>query len=391
MTVKPIIWTYGPQKSGKCNIKIYLGHQGAKAYLKTDLSVLPEDWNAKKGEVKKNHPLFRQYNARIRSEVLRLEQRLLDGESILDIKNRKQLGGSLIAYIEDFITKTEMGLTHIKSSTCGRYRATVKRLKQFCQYSGSSDLSFGEIDLVFYDDFKRFLIESKLSGLPGFGQHIKAIKAMMQLAMDQGLHDNQIFQHRLFKKIKSVNNQIYLTKEEIEQIEKLDLSQSPELARERDRFLVSYYFLMRFGDSVRIKRDHFMDRSGHRYLKYKQEKTGHECTVPVKASAWSILQKRDFDFSDANNVLANRRIKEICALAGINTPIQVNGQHKLKWMLVSTHTARRSAATNLVLDGVNLKTVADLGGWHRLETLQIYLRCSRLDTAIVAKDIAFFH
>lgn len=60
-------------------------------------------------------------------------------------------------------------------------------------------------------------------------------------------------------------------------------------------------------------------------------------------------------------------------------------------MLVSTHTARRSAATNLVLDGVNFKTVADLGGWHRLETLQIYLRCSGLDTAIVAKDIAFFH
>ncbi|HMQ59190.1 MAG TPA: tyrosine-type recombinase/integrase [Flavilitoribacter sp.] len=34
-----------------------------------------------------------------------------------------------------------------------------------------------------------------------------------------------------------------------------------------------------------------------------------------------------------------------------------------KWSFVTTHTARRSAATNLYLQGVSLKMIAELGGW----------------------------
>ncbi|MCB0653995.1 MAG: tyrosine-type recombinase/integrase [Saprospiraceae bacterium] len=55
-----------------------------------------------------------------------------------------------------------------------------------------------------------------------------------------------------------------------------------------------------------------------------------------------------------------------------------------KWKFVTTHTARRSAATNLALQNVNIKIIADLGGWTDIRTLRSYLRASGLDSALVA-------
>lgn len=39
-------------------------------------------------------------------------------------------------------------------------------------------------------------------------------------------------------------------------------------------------------------------------------------------------------------------------MAGINTPATENGVTAPKWTFVRTHTARRSAGTNLALQGV---------------------------------------
>ena len=60
-----------------------------------------------------------------------------------------------------------------------------------------------------------------------------------------------------------------------------------------------------------------------------------------------------------------------------------------KWSFVTPHTARRSAATNLYLQGVSLKMIADLGGWGDDGTLRVYLRASGLDTALVARELGF--
>ena len=77
-------------------------------------------------------------------------------------------------------------------------------------------------------------------------------------------------------------------------------------------------------------------------------------------------------------------------MAGIDEMVSEGPKRALKWKFVTTHTARRSAATNLYLQGVSLKMIADLGGWGDEGTLRVYLRASGLDTALVAKDLGFF-
>ena len=78
-------------------------------------------------------------------------------------------------------------------------------------------------------------------------------------------------------------------------------------------------------------------------------------------------------------------------MAGINSNDMMDTDPPvIKSQQVTTHTARRSAATNLRLQGASLKTIADLGGWKDVQSLQLYLRASGLDSARLARDLEFF-
>jgi integrase len=388
MTIKAVLWTYDPRQDGSCNIKIYLNYKGKKKYIKTPFHVQPKDFDKKKGIVKKSHPNHRGLNARLGGIKMELESQLIANDDMSRVGEVKE--ESLIRFLESYVNDIKNGLTALRKSTGNSYNSLLTRLKQYCDQNYLKDLSFDQIDLIFYEDFKRFLF-SKGCGMVGFGNQIKSLKAVMKLSKEKGLHKNDIYNHHLFKRYRGkLSNKIYLTEEEITSIESLELPFDPGLDRDRDRFLISYYFLMRFEDSRRIRKEHFFQKSGRTYLKYKQQKTGHECILPVKEKAWEILKKRNFDFSFGSNAHSNRNLKTIAAMAQITTEVKQGEITAPKWKFVTTHTARRSAATNLALQNVSIKIIADLGGWRDIDTLRNYLRASGLDSALVAKDLEFF-
>ena len=110
----------------------------------------------------------------------------------------------------------------------------------------------------------------------------------------------------------------------------------------------------------------------------------------MKPDALAIRKRRNFNLAGDTNQEANRKLKTIAATAGIDEMVSEGKKTGPKWSFVTTHTARRSAATNLYLQGVSLKMIADLGGWGDEGTLRVYLRASGLDTALVAKDLGVF-
>lgn len=391
MRLKKILWKYSPRKDGQCDIKIYVYHQGRQRNFSTGFTVFPEQWDDRLEKVKKNHPHAKAYNAHIRKFFLELEEHFLDGGTFDNFRKEEEKGRGMIDFCAEVIRKAEEGLLPLTEGTLKNYRGTLRRFREYCEYNDFPELYFEDIDLDFYHNFTAYLSTHAGCKLPGISKHIKIVKRIMNMGLEEKLHTNTIHRDPAFKRPRlKVSSKVYLTNSEIEKLENLDLSKETYLERERDRFLLSYWLMMRFSDVNRINEDLLFNLNGKLFIRYQSVKTRVEATLPVKQSALGLMKKHNFDFSFSGNVQANRELKLIAKMAGIDAYSLQDGRTGPKGVFVTTHTARRSAATNLYLDGVSLKMIADLGGWKDLQSLRTYLRASGLDTAQVAVDLDFF-
>ena len=394
MNFRNLLWTYAPRKDGSCDIKVYVNAHGQKKYFSTGLRVMPKDWDEKKGQVKRSHPLAELYNSKIARLRLGLEDHLLKGGTIGNfVANEKDAHKhSLIEFGNQFLEEVEKGIhDDISNATANIYRATLKHLRNYCNHHHLPTLFFQDIDLAFHRNFTAYLLKFGNCELPTVGKHIKNIKKLMNLSYSRKLHQNLNHREKGFKTYREGDStKIYLTEEEINCLSKIDLSSQPYLEKERDRFLVAYFFLLRFSDVIRINRQKFFELRDRFYLRTKHFKTGTEVVVPVKPKAQELLEQYDYNFNFSTNQEANRHLKRIAAIAGLNDITSEGNRTLPKSQFVCTHTARRSAATNLFLQNVSLGIIAKLGGWKTSESLRKYLLASGLDNALFAKDLDFF-
>lgn len=373
------MWKHSVRKDGTSNIKIYSYQEGKKKYVKTKFYALPKDWDERRGRLKPRAP----FAAKINAILGRLEMEA-KGE-MMGVRS------SLIRFVAEYVEDCRDGREGLRKGTWKKFISFRNKLQTYKDSRQLEDITFSQIDLAFYADFKNFLRDSG-TGRSGVANHIKHLKKFMQLGLDRGLHNNVAFKAKSFKAERiRPNDKIYLTPEEISTMANLDLSGFPSLEKERDRFLVSYYLVMRFGDSLRINEGSISQHNGRYYYKNIAEKTETVSFVPIKPAALKLIRKHNYDFTGDTNQEANKKLKRIAAMAGFLTNMAEPGApHQPKCSLVTTHTARRSAATNMHLAGMPLSEIMQLGGWRFEATLKQYLLAGGLDLAHISADREFF-
>lgn len=170
---------------------------------------------------------------------------------------------------------------------------------------------------------------------------------------------------------------VYLSTDELERLEKC-----AGRLKGRERmyalyFLCSAWCGARVSDIQRIGPD-----SIHRgRLVYVCEKTGARAEVPAKRGLAEWLEELEAlrQVNDFCERTYNRTIKEICRKADIRSQVRgFRGGREIKsqkWEQVSTHTARRSFATNLYLSGCDLYTIGRMMGHSSADMTRRYI-CS---------------
>jgi site-specific recombinase XerD len=379
MTVRAILWKYKPRRDGSCNIKISIYADGKRKFQKTEFHAHPKEWDERRGRLKKTSPLA----TKINGILTRLET---------DAKGKViGVNSSLIQFVADYIDDCRAGREDLKPGTWKKYISHRNKLRAYAVARGLDDIGFADVNLPFYADFTSYLRETG-TGRSGVANHIKQLKKFMQLGLDRELHTNVSFKAKSFKAERiRPNDKIYLSTDEIDAIVKLDLSTRPGLEKERDRFLVSYYMVLRYGDSIRISQANITRHGGHHYYKNIAEKTETVSFIPIKPAALDLINKHNYNLSGDTNQEANRKLKTIAAMAGILTNMAGPGGGNIpKSSMVTTHTARRSAATNLLLSGVPLSEIMQLGGWKFEATLKQYLLAGGIKLAQLSAGRAFF-
>lgn len=192
----------------------------------------------------------------------------------------------------------------------------------------------------------------------------------MKAANEQELTDNT--KYTTFKNISEESQAVALSEKELDLLAKFDFSQSPRLERTRDLFLIGCWTGLRFSDFTRIKRENIKDNM----LTIQQQKTNEFVTIPLHPVFISIWEKYNGVLpASISNQKFNDNLKDVCKEAGINERVMksiTKGGKKQttvyeKWQLVSSHTARRTFATNLYKSGFPSISIMQITG-HKTES-----------------------
>ena len=164
---------------------------------------------------------------------------------------------------------------------------------------------------------------------------------------------------------------IALSENEIDEIERLDLSDNKRLEQVRDLFLVACYTGQRFSDLNKINHSNIIDDE---YIAIRQQKTNEQLTLPLLKVVKTILVKYSYKLPKISNVKFNEYIKDVAKLCETLNK-QYNGDNKkVRWQMISSHTARRTFVTLNYGKGVDLDTLKLGTGHKQTKTLQTYIK-----------------
>lgn len=308
-------------------------------------------------------------------------------EEIISIVDR--LGGKeikrmdFVAFAQDFVEKSNFA-----HNTKKGYQTTINALHEYANKKRKT-IDFSAIDLNFYDSYTAYLWKEKGLNDNTVGTHIKHIKTLMNEAFERDLHTNLKFKKKGFVVMRKDADSVYLTESEIEKLLALDLSKNQKLERVRDVFCIDCWLGLRYSDLIRVTKDKIIEEDGMTLLKIEAEKTGNVVRVPIKPKAKPLLAKYDYNLPVISPQKFNEYLKEVTALkdAGLKTPVEVTttraGQKVRetfpKHELITSHTARRSFATNLSLQGVPSHHIMAVTGHKTEKAFRAYLRLSDME------------
>ena len=270
------------------------------------------------------------------------------------------------------------------------FHVTFGYLKEYAQ-SKRKKIDFNDIDLDFYNDFVKYL-ESRNLAQNTIGKKIRFLKIVLNQATDRGINKNLKFKSKRFKAITEETDNIYLSVEELDKIKELDLSNKPRLDRVRDLFLIGCWTGLRFSDWHKVRPENIENG----FITLKQQKTNKPVVIPIHPAVENILNKYEGNLPrPISNQKFNEYLKEVARMAdfkeAITKQVTRGGKPettiKPKWQMISTHTARRSFATNMYKVGIPSITIMAVTG-HRTESAFLkYIKVTPQEHAERMRDI----
>ncbi len=401
-----------------------VNYDGNSLKIYTGESIPPKHWNPETNSARNTpkfpeHPEFNERLNQIKSTINRvfLDYRNKNGHaapspavfrSLIETAMKKGAQRlTFLDYFEDFVNRSMRGQRidpkskePVRLGVSKGYQTTLNHLRGFDSYN-KRKLDFDTIDLEFHRDFTEYLTTAPVNeeGKPlllsanTVGSNFQRIKAVLNEATERGYNSNMTFRSKYFVKQTEESDTIYLSDKELQELQDLDLSESPRLDNVRDLFLIGCFTGLRFSDFSILKPASI--KNG--FIRITQVKTGNPVTIPVHPVVKKLLEKRGGETPRAiSNEKINAYLKELGqmlpSLAAAETKTITKGGAKVvktlhKWELLTTHTARRSFATNEYLAGTPSLTIMAITGHKTEKAFLRYIRVTLEEHAHKMKSL----
>lgn len=282
-----------------------------------------------------------------------------------------------------------------KNTSKTQYKRHLKVFEAFLKEKGVKLNSFSQFTYEIIKKFELYLID-KNEMVRTINDKMTVLILLLNAAENYSLIDlnkNRINKYKKIENKLKSEAKVYLTEDEIDKIYQLKLTGRKKVVR--DIFIVQCYLGQRISD-MSLKTAIIKEEE----IELIQKKTSQSVTIPlITPIVKEILSEYNYSFPlniVTDRVNMNGTIKEIVKEAGINEICNKKEQfgteikviQKEKWELVTTHTARHSFITNLLIKGHSREQIKKITGHLTDSAFDIYnnMTSSNASKAILEKE-----
>ena len=397
-------------RNGEAAIMIVLTFGGRRVTVSTGVRIAPECWDAKVMRPKKAAVNHAQLNAMAIIADITSKANILEniyssnpsptGEAIRSEYRRRMLPGMEAVALEkkdprpktvlEWMTVFVMEMSILREWT----DATREKFNALGNHIAAVDaqMTFDEMDerglTRLLGHFRTMIMQDGSVGMKNstIAKQFGYLGWFLNWATKKGVNNNMAYKTFAPALKQTQKKVIFLDDEELALLEDVDLTAANRrhLERIRDIFLFQCFSGLRYSDVANL---HWADIKDDVMI-VTTVKTNDAITIELNAHTRVILEKyRPYNFPGGRvfpaptNQEANRYLKELCRLAGINEPVTVvtyKGKERIdeihpKYDLIGTHAGRRTFIVHALSLGISPYIVTRWTGHSSLAAMKPYM------------------
>lgn len=417
-------------KAEKSLIYIRVSFRNEQFRNSTRISIDTKAWNAEKQLVRELRGVSaKSFNLRLRT-MREAAERVCDEVMTTPITpTSAEFWKKFYDRLDGVASRAEMTFTEFLGEYVQRRRQNsmwntakqyITAYRWLCEYEKKTKtkVRFTDVSLRFYERFRAWF-QAEGYSLNTLGTVIKCFKVAYRDARDvDGLHDLHETEKRGFSSANYPAKTVYMSLDELQRIADLEITPEtllatyPELATEdnsqkanlarkaaslniiRNKFLLGAYTALRVSDFNHLRHVH-VDGD---FFRITTQKTGAAVVIPIHPVIRKMMNE-GFDITTrVSDQKINKHIKEIARMAGITQLVEGTKliQHRAvvgyypKCDIITTHTARRSAATNMYKAGIPSISIMRITGHTTEKAFMKYIKITAEENAELMAKNKFF-
>ena len=283
-------------------------------------------------------------------------------------------------YINDaptYVHKSgKVGLSKVRIKTLKNFKRIIQEFEKFT----NSTLLLKELDFDFEKRFNKWILETKGFSKNYGGSIIRDIKAIGKYSRKKNIEVNPHIEFIHKYKQQKIDKIIHtFSLQELEKIENWKTN-IERLNNARNWLIIGCNVGQRVEDLLNITSKNFVTIKDKTYIQLTQEKTSKDVIIPITKQCQRVLDK-GIPHRISQQKL-NVYIKEVCELGKINQIVAgdlYNKQTKRKergdfpkYKLMTTHSFRRSFASNYYID-IPTPVIMEITGHAKESTFLEYI------------------
>jgi len=359
------------------NLKVY-----------SNITILSKHWSKKKRCVLSANPKATEWNR----YLLSFEKNVLDIYLRAKEENRYVTAAYIKRALEPKKNKKEdtfwnrwNEFLNSKKGSCSegtikKYNTVKRHLNAFEEYR--KDLfSFNNINDVTLEELQYFMYHSRDLNTQTTSKNIKFFKAYLNWCHRRRYLNSTDFKY-FIPNTQPDTLKIIITEDELNSLRELRINDTPHLENVRELFILSCLTGLRYSDYSRISKEHIKENNEEFYLQIRQKKTEQFIEIPLTEESKNIVMRLvNGKVHAISNQKINKYLKRVCQIAGIdelNEDSYYKGKEvtktlKKKYELVTSHTGRRTFATNLLFRNVPSEIVMQFTGHKDYKSFSSYV------------------